>query len=224
MNRFMTFIILSLFLTASTVARAGDTLPAFPGAEGFGAGSIGGRGGRVIKVTNLGTRGPGSLQAACSAKGPRIVAFDVSGDIPGNVVIEHGRISIMETDWPSCVTISSKAWGSFKTLGDVADKLPGLKYYRRGTGKRRSTNSLVARSHHALARDGLPTRAAAGRLPSTRRHHSTNCPRSTNRNWCVGAFRDGTIDAGSEPTAAATGFRRGRHARRLGSSTRVGSP
>jgi hypothetical protein len=38
MNRFMTFIILSLFLTASTVARAGDTLPAFPGAEGFGAG------------------------------------------------------------------------------------------------------------------------------------------------------------------------------------------
>ena len=49
----------------------------------------------MIKVTSLGTRGPGSLQAACSAEGPRIVVFDVSGVIPGNVVIEHGRISIM---------------------------------------------------------------------------------------------------------------------------------
>ena len=42
-------------------------------------------------MTNLGTRGPGSLQAACNAEGPRIVVFDVSGVIPGNVVIEHGR-------------------------------------------------------------------------------------------------------------------------------------
>ena len=96
MNRFITLIILSFFLTvAANVARAGDKLPAFPGAEGFGAGSVGGRGGRVIKVTNLNTRGPGSLQAACSAEGPRIVVFDVSGVIPGDVVIEHGRISIM---------------------------------------------------------------------------------------------------------------------------------
>ena len=69
-------------------------LPAFPGAEGFGAEAAGGRGGRVIKVTNLKTSGPGSLQAACQATGPRIVVFDVSGVIPGPVTITSGRLTI----------------------------------------------------------------------------------------------------------------------------------
>jgi pectate lyase len=91
-----TFIVLlALFTAAATATRAAEELPAFPGAEGFGATSAGGRGGRVIKVTNLDPRGPGSLQAACSAAGPRIVVFDVSGVIPGDVTIEHGEISIM---------------------------------------------------------------------------------------------------------------------------------
>jgi len=56
-------------------------LRSFPGAEGFGAIATGGRGGRVIKVTTLKPDGPGSLQWACSQKGPRIVVFDVAGVI-----------------------------------------------------------------------------------------------------------------------------------------------
>jgi hypothetical protein len=61
----------------------------------------------VIKVTNLDARGPGSLQEACDAEGPRIVVFDVSGVIHGNVVIEHGRISILGQTAPgSGVTIA----------------------------------------------------------------------------------------------------------------------
>ncbi len=56
--------------------------PAFPGAEGFGKFAIGGRGGKVLAVTNLNDNGPGSFRAACEAEGPRIVVFRVSGTIP----------------------------------------------------------------------------------------------------------------------------------------------
>jgi len=74
--------------------QASDVLPAFPGAEGFGAIAVGGRGGRVIKVTNLNASGPGSLQAACAASGPRIVVFNVGGVIRGDVPILHSNITI----------------------------------------------------------------------------------------------------------------------------------
>lgn len=56
--------------------------PAFPGAEGYGALAKGGRGGKVIKVTNLNPQGPGSFSEALGAQGPRIIVFDVSGVIP----------------------------------------------------------------------------------------------------------------------------------------------
>lgn len=87
-------------------------LPAFPGAEGFGAIAKGGRGGRVVKVTTLRGDGPGSLQAACREKGPRIIVFDVSGVIEGDVLIEHGEISILgQTSLGAGITLA----GTLKT-------------------------------------------------------------------------------------------------------------
>lgn len=56
-------------------------IPAFPGAQGGGMYSFGGRGGKVFVVTNLNDRGPGSFREALEAGGPRIVVFNVAGII-----------------------------------------------------------------------------------------------------------------------------------------------
>jgi len=70
--------------------------PAFPGANGGGAITRGGRGGRVIEVTNLNDRGPGSFRSACEAAGPRTIVFKVSGiiDIKEAIVIKHPYVTI----------------------------------------------------------------------------------------------------------------------------------
>ncbi len=96
--RISTATLLLVFTSAATPAR---DLPAFPGAEGYGAAAKGGRGGRVIKVTNLNSGGPGSLQAACAEEGPRIVVFDVSGVIRGDVAIRHSYITIAGQSAPA---------------------------------------------------------------------------------------------------------------------------
>ena len=88
--------LLAVLVSGFTAAAASDAgqLKAFPGAEGWGAASRGGRGGRVIKVTNLNASGPGSLADACDAEGPRIVVFEVSGVIRGNIRITKPYITI----------------------------------------------------------------------------------------------------------------------------------
>lgn len=70
-----------------------ETAYAFPGAEGFGRNATGGRGGKVIKVTNLNDAGAGSLRAAVEATGARIVVFEVSGTIS-----LKSRLSIRNND------------------------------------------------------------------------------------------------------------------------------
>ncbi|MBD9016406.1 MAG: pectate lyase [Prevotella sp.] len=56
--------------------------PAFPGAEGHGRYVTGGRGGKVIHVTNLNDKGTGSFRAAVTGNSKKIIVFDVAGVIP----------------------------------------------------------------------------------------------------------------------------------------------
>ncbi len=56
-------------------------IKAFPGAEGGGAYTPGGRDGKVLVVTSLADHGPGTLREACETGGARIIVFNVSGVI-----------------------------------------------------------------------------------------------------------------------------------------------
>lgn len=67
--------------SAEADRQAAGATPAFPGAEGFGAYSVGGRGGRVFEIVNLNDSGAGSLRACVEASGPRLCVFRIGGVI-----------------------------------------------------------------------------------------------------------------------------------------------
>jgi hypothetical protein len=108
---------------------------AFPGAAGWAAATPGGRGGRIIRVTNLSASGPGSLRAALEARGPRIVVFEVGG------VIDMGM-----TTW----TIAEP----FLTIAGQTAPSPGITLIRGG---------IDIRAHDVVVRHIRIRTGAAGR-------------------------------------------------------------
>lgn len=74
-NLFFTFFV--MMISAMVMAQA----PAFPGAEGHGRYVPGGRGGKIVHVTNLNDHGTGSFREAVKGSAKKIVVFDVGGVI-----------------------------------------------------------------------------------------------------------------------------------------------
>jgi pectate lyase len=93
---------LSVIMMTLAWVSAAQALPAFPGAEGFGSDTIGGRGGKVYLVTSLEDYGkkatpiPGTLRYAVEQSGPRIVVFRTSGyiELKHPLVIANPNITI----------------------------------------------------------------------------------------------------------------------------------
>jgi pectate lyase len=109
---------------------------AFPGAAGWAAATPGGRGGAIMRVTNLDADGPGSFKAALEAHGPRIVVFEVAG------VIDLGLTTVTITE-------------PFLTIAGQTAPSPGITIIRGGIDIR--TNDVIVR--HIRIRSGVSGQA-----------------------------------------------------------------
>ncbi len=127
---------LILLLAAWCMPALAAAQPAFPGATGWAAQTPGGRGGAIVRVTNLNADGPGSLKAALERRGPRIVVFEVAG------VIDMGLTTVNITE-------------PYLTIAGQTAPSPGITIIRGGIDIR--THDVIVR--HIRIRSGVSGQA-----------------------------------------------------------------
>ncbi|KAF4987105.1 hypothetical protein FDECE_15588 [Fusarium decemcellulare] len=123
---------ISTLLTLAA-ASAVQAVPAFPGAEGFGKDSVGGRTGEVYKVTNLNDSGAGSLRDAVS-KSNRIVVFDVGGviKISERIVVQKNVYIAGQTAPGGGIVVYGNGW-SFSNANNAIVRYISIRMGRGGT-------------------------------------------------------------------------------------------
>lgn len=124
-------------------------IPAFPGAEGFGAVASGGRGGQVVFVTNTNVSGPGSLQEALNTPGPKYILFRCSGVIDGTVEIPTGSSNVTIAGQTSPEGIVMRGLTAYNDAGHSVDNLI-IRHIRS-----RSGSSVVFPTSNWVSGDGM---------------------------------------------------------------------
>ncbi|HEV8286034.1 MAG TPA: pectate lyase [Chitinophagaceae bacterium] len=115
---------------------AGEKPIAFPGAEGFGKYTTGGRGGKIFIVSNLNDDGPGSFRDAVEAKEKRIIVFAASGTIHLNSKLSiKGDVTIAGQTTPGdgiCLADNSVSLGGDNIIVRYLRFRMGDKYQKGG--------------------------------------------------------------------------------------------
>lgn len=114
---------------------------AFPGAEGFGKYTTGGRGGRVVVVNHLGDHGPGSLRSAIEMDGPRLIIFSVSGTIAleSPLSIKEGNITIAGQSSPGGICLKN-----FPLVIEADNVIIRFMRFRLGDESSQQTDAITA--------------------------------------------------------------------------------
>lgn len=113
--RLLFFAVSLSFFTGESV----HAFPSFPGAEGFGTDTPGGRGGPVLVVNNHNSSGPGSFREAMLTTGPRIIVFRVSGviNLAGGIDLTeaHSNVTVLGQSSPGGITFINGSIGNYQT-------------------------------------------------------------------------------------------------------------